>query len=35
MKNNSKQLIGYLDEVKIPLVFILLKMSGYVKVFEN
>ena len=35
MKNNSKQLIGYLDEVKIPLVFILLKMSGYIKIFKD
>ena len=28
-KNNSKYLIGYLDDVIWALVFILLKMSGY------
>ena len=32
-KNNSKYLIGYLDEVLRPLVLILPKMSGYVKTF--
>ena len=35
MKNNSKQLIGYLNKVKIPLVLILLKMSGYIKTFKD
>ena len=30
-KNNSKYLIGYLDEVITPLVLILAKMSVYVK----
>ena len=34
-KNNSKYLIGYLDEVIRPLVFILPKMSGYVKTFKD
>ena len=33
-KPNSKYLIGYLDEVKMPLVFISLKMSGYTKFFK-
>ena len=33
-KTNSKYLIGYLDKVIRPLVFILLKMSGYVRTFE-
>ena len=32
-KNNSKYLIGYLDEVLRPLVLILPKMSEYVKTF--
>ena len=30
-KTNSKYLIGYLDKVIKPLVFILLKISGHVK----
>ena len=34
-KNNFKCLIGYLDKVIRPLVFILPKMSGYVKTFKN
>ena len=34
-KNNSKYLIGYLDEVIRPLVLILPKMSGYVKTFKD
>ena len=29
--NNSKYLIGYLDEVIKPLILILPKMSGYVR----
>ena len=33
IKNNSKNQIGYLDEVIRPLVLILLKMSKYVKNF--
>ena len=33
-KNNSKYLIGYLDEVIRPLVLILPKKSGYVKILE-
>ena len=32
-KNNSKNQIGYLDEVIRPLVLILLKMSKYIKNF--
>ena len=35
MKDNSKYLIGYLDEVIKPLVFILPKMNGYVKRFTD
>ena len=31
IKNNSKYIIGYLDNVIRPLVVILPKMSGYVK----
>ena len=31
-KNNSKYLIGYLDEVIRPLILIFPKMSGYVKI---
>ena len=31
-KNNSKYLIGYLDEVIRPLISIFPKMSGYVKI---
>ena len=34
-KNNSKNLIGYLDEVIRPLVLILPKMSGYIKTFKD
>ena len=34
-KNNSKYLIEYLDEVIRPLVLILPKMSGYVKMFKE
>ena len=33
IKNNSKNQIGYLDEVIRPLVLILLKMSKYIKKF--
>ena len=33
-KNNSKFLIGYLNEVIRPLVLILPKISGYVKTFK-
>ena len=33
-KTNSKYLIGYLHKVIRPLVFILLKKSGYVRVFK-
>ena len=33
-KNNSKYLIGYLDEVTQGLVLILPKMSGYVETFK-
>ena len=31
IKNNSKYIIGYLDNIIRPLVVILPKMSGYVK----
>ena len=34
-KNNSKYLTGYLDDVIGPLVLILLKISGYVRTFEE
>ena len=34
MKNNSKYLIGYLDEVIRSLVLILPKMSEYVKTLK-
>ena len=34
-KNNSKYLIEYLDDVIRPLVLILPKMSGYVKIFKK
>ena len=34
-KNNSKYLIGYLDEVIRPSILILPKMSGYVKTFKD
>ena len=34
-KNNSKYLIGYLDEFIRPLVLILPKMSRYVKTFND
>ena len=33
-KNNFKHLLGYLDIVIRPLVSILPKMSGYVKIFK-
>ena len=33
-KTNSKYLIGYLDKDVKPLVLIMLKMSGYVKIFR-
>ena len=33
-KTNSKYYIGYLDDIKIPLVFISPKMSGYTKIFK-
>ena len=35
MKNISKYLIGYLDDLRRPLVLILLKMSGYDKTFQD
>ena len=31
----SKYLIGYLEEVRRPLVLILPKLSGYVKIFKK
>ena len=34
-KNNSKYLIGYLDEVIRTLMLILPKMNGYVKIFKD
>ena len=34
-QNNSKYLIGYLDDVIRPLVLILHKMSGYVMTFKD
>ena len=34
-KNNSKYLIGYLDEVIRPLILIFPKMSGYVKIEQS
>ena len=34
-KNNSNCLIGYLDEVKKPLVLKLPKMNGYLKTFKD
>ena len=33
--NNSKYLIGYLDDVIWALVFILLKMSGYFRTVKD
>ena len=33
-KTNCKYLIGYLDKAIKPLILILLKMSGYVKIFK-
>ena len=33
-KTNSKNLIGYLDKDKRPLVLIMPKMSGYIKAFK-
>ena len=33
-KTNSKYFIGYLDKVVRLLVLIMLKMSGYVKIFK-
>ena len=33
-KTNSKYLIGYLDKAIRPLVLIMLKMSGYIKIFK-
>ena len=33
-KNNSKYLIGYLDELIRPVAFLLPKIRGYVKTFE-
>ena len=33
-KTNSKYLVGYLDKFIRPLVFIMLKMSGYVKILK-
>ena len=33
--NNSRYLIGYLEEVKRPLVLILPKMIGFVKTFKD
>ena len=34
-KNNSKYLIGYLDDVTRPLVLVLPKMNGDVKTFKG
>ena len=34
-KNNSKYLIGYLDELTRPVVFLLPKIRGYVKTFRD
>ena len=34
-KNNSKYLIGYLDQVIRPLVLILPKMNEHVKIFKD
>ena len=34
-KTNSKYLIGYLDTDIRPLVFIMPKMRGYVKIFKT
>ena len=34
-KDNSKYLIGYLDELIRPVVFLLPKIHGYVKKFED
>ena len=34
-KNNSKYLIGYLEEVIKPLVLVLPKMSGHIKTFKE
>ena len=34
-KNNSHYWIGYLDQIIKPLVLILPKMSGYVKIFND
>ena len=34
-KNNSKYLIGYLDDVIRPLVLVLPKLSGYLKTFNG
>ena len=34
-KNNSKYLMGYLDQVIRPLVLILPKMSEHVKIFKD
>ena len=33
-KTNSKYIIGYLDKVMRPIVLILPKISGYVKIFK-
>ena len=33
-KTNSKYLIGYLDKAIRPLVLIMPKMSGYIKIFK-
>ena len=33
-KTNSRYLIGYINKVIIPLVFIFPKISGYVKTFQ-
>ena len=33
-ENNSKYLIGNLDKVIRPLVLILIKLNGYVKIFK-
>ena len=34
-KNNSKHLIGYLNDVTRPLVLILPKMRGYINTFKD
>ena len=35
MMNNSKYLIGYLDDAIRPLVLLLPKINGYIKTFKD